>query len=201
MKKSIAYLILFSLLIFSCSENEKNIEIQNVDLNKINQVVVTKNQNEQKILYSMLNKDEKFTLWNNKLNKIVTSNLLNENQKKLIKNFLNNLESKHFIENSDDELHFKTIYIPQYLETLKENFTTNQIGYIFYTTSYSTEISYEDDGGAKKNCDCNRTSMVSCVWLNNSSCINNEAGTACKETFSSCGFMWAYTCNGICKPV
>ena len=43
--------------------------------------------------------------------------------------------------------------------------------------------------------------MVSCVWLNNSSCINNEAGTACKETFSSCGFMWAYTCNGICKPV
>lgn len=190
-------ILLFCLLVFSCAENENILDNEIVDLNKINQVVNTINLGEQKILYSMLNKDEMFTLWNNKLNTIVSSRLLNERQTSLIKNFTSNLKSNYFIKNSDEELYFKTVFIPQYLKSLKKEFSINQIGEIFYNIPNKVII---DDGDStiKKNCDCNRNSMASCVWLNSNTCKEVET---CQSTFSGCGFLWAYSCNGKCYPV
>ena len=207
MKKLITICVL--TLLFSCSKNNNLIEIENVNQSKITQILENRNLSEQKMQYSLLNKEEKLTLWNSKLNKISNTYTLNKRQLQLINEFNNKINSSHYKYNSDEQIYLKTVVIPKYLKRLKKEFTINQIGAIFYTISYQLdpitqqradsglyEPGDQDGGGGTGNCNCNKNSMVSCKWLNAPSCLNKK----CNEPSStSCGFGGFYECNGICN--
>ena len=65
--KNLVALCVFALMLFSCSENENINDPQVINQSKITEVLETKNVSEQKMKYSLLNKDEKLTLWKSKL--------------------------------------------------------------------------------------------------------------------------------------
>ncbi|WGH75692.1 bacteriocin fulvocin C-related protein [Tenacibaculum tangerinum] len=195
MKNSlILCLCAFVLVFWSCTENEMQNEPEFVNQTKIEQVLNAKNKSEQKLTYTLLNKDEKYNLWINKLKTVLSQGKLNKNQRLLINKFIAFLKPKHFITDSDEQLFLKNVYIPKYLGELKKEFTVNQIGTTFYKIPI-THVDNEGGGGETKDCDCNRNSMVSCQWLNTSSCEERT----CKSSYDGCGFLLAYSCNGICR--
>ncbi|MGB0892160.1 MAG: bacteriocin fulvocin C-related protein [Flavobacteriaceae bacterium] len=206
--KKFLLLLFITFCFFSCTiKEENNIDVEVINHEKINQVLKIKDFSEQKLAYSLLNKNEKFLLWNDRLKEINNLKLSN-NQKNLIKELNMLLNNKHFLDDSNDNVVLKNVLIPKYLKKLKENFTTKQIGIIFYTlipiTPSSVTVETGDDGqggdnGGAKDCDCNKSSMVSCQWLNTSSCEDKTCKAPTPE--NQCGFLLMYPCNGSCKKV
>lgn len=207
--KNLLSLILITFLFISCTQNDIiDQETVNVEQTKIDQVTSLKNRAERKIAYSLLDKSEKFTLWEQKLDYIINSQTLSKKQISLISEIKKELSHSLFEEDSDESEYFKTIHAKNYLNKLKKEFTINEIGQIFYSVkihrTYETydlgAVIEEDDGnngGGTRICSCNKNSMVSCRWLNSRSCKDIE----CKPPtiVNQCGFFMRYPCNGVCK--
>ena len=127
---------------FSCTENDNLNELNNTEAiiisqSKINQVFETENLIEQKLSYSLLNSHEKLSLWNYKLDKIINSKSLNSKQLKLISELESKFINEIFVEDSDKQVYFKTIYIPSFLEKLKEEFNIKTNRKVFLFCIYS----------------------------------------------------------------
>ncbi|CAI8366916.1 MAG: Uncharacterised protein [Polaribacter sp. SA4-10] len=64
-------------------------------------------------------------------------------------------------------------------------------------------ITHEEDndggGSSAKDCDCNRNSTSSCLWLNPDSCGERAEVNGCRIVPKECGFLWMYDCNGKCS--
>lgn len=154
-----------------------------------------------------MNKQEKLTLWKQKLNTILKSKLLTKNQLNVILTIEKSLKPALFVKDSDELEYFKNVSVPHYLKLLKEEFTVEEIGSIFYSVKPLPDgklIFFKDNDVKNKKkvlsrpnapCNCNKNSMFSCRWLNSDSCETSR----CDEDFSGCGFIWAYECNGICN--
>ena len=141
MKKILTF-IAVSFLMFSCTENDNLNELNNTEAiiisqSKINQVFETENLIEQKLSYSLLNSHEKLSLWNYKLDKIINSKSLNSKQLKLISELESKFINEIFVEDSDKQVYFKTIYIPSFLEKLKEEFNIKTNRKVFLFCIYS----------------------------------------------------------------
>tara|TARA_R110002051_G_C8680193_1_gene491676 strand:- start:604 stop:1257 length:654 start_codon:yes stop_codon:yes gene_type:complete len=200
--------LICSISFISCNE-DKDSSIEFINESKIQQIIEMVDNQEQKLAYSLLNKNEKYSLWQQKFEIIINSKYFNEGQNQLIKKIKNDLISDIFLEDDDSQIYFKNVSIPNYLKTLKKEFNNEDIGFIFYTLdSYRSlkkdVIKYEDNEGGgtgqSKSCDCNRNSMWSCTWWNTSTCLERAELNGCKILFDGCGFMNSYSCNGKCKP-
>lgn len=194
MKKLFFIVKLFVLIaVVSCSENEI-VQHQTSGQEKIDQVLFSKKPVEQKLMYTLLNENEKLALWNYKLSYIISSKSMTNQQKELIHQFKDQLTSIHFKNDSDEQIYLKNVYIPKYLKKLKKEFSISQIGELFYSVSLRGNPGF--DGGDGKDCNCNRNSMVSCRWLKPESC---EESKTCTATTGGCGFLGSYNCNGMCN--
>ena len=105
----IVSLALFNLI--SCSDNN---EIERTSSNKrISQVLNEKNYTTQKIMYSLLNEEEKLKIWNDKIENILQKNNLTKEQSDLIYELKNNISLNLFNdgERNDEREIFKSIFV------------------------------------------------------------------------------------------
>ena len=176
----------FLIILFSCS-NDKNDSAQ-ISKSSISTIIKIKNIDEQRIVYKLLNPEEKMSLWIEKFNIVLEDSKLNNNQKALIIDLRNNLKANYFSnEQDDDKEYFKTIYVVNYLKKIEKVFSREQIEDVFYKVSINRiEI------GPKKACNCNKGSLFGCGA---SASCNNKT---CEDSNTGCGFLWAWECNGVC---
>lgn len=190
----IASLALFNLV--SCSDNN---DIEEVSNNKrISQVLNEKNYATQKIMYSLLNEEEKFKIWNDKIDNILLKNNLTKEQSDLIYELKNNLSLNLFKDKeiNDEREIFKTIFVKNFLKKTIGVFTEEFIVDNFYNVS--SRIEYiadpgDPDNGELPGCTCNRGSMWSC-----SGSFECKSTNKCSDTTSGCGFLTMFECNGRC---
>lgn len=191
MKKILLLFVVAVATLTSCSNDESN----NIDALKLESVISTTNKNnEQRVAYSLLNPDEKFSLWNNQFNELLDENSLNTNQKDLIRELQKNVKVSFFSEEvSDEKEYFKNIFVPNYLVKLQLEFSNESINEIFYSLKPSriTPILINNPG-VTKGCDCNQGSLFG-------GCSGNCEEKTCKGSSTGCGFLWAWECNGVCK--
>lgn len=190
----IASLALFNLI--SCSDNN---EIEENSSNKrISQVLNEKNYTTQKIMYSLLNEEEKFKIWNDKIENILQKNNLTKEQSDLIYELKNNISLNLFKngERNDEREIFKTIFVKNFLKKTVNVFSEDFIVSNFY---YITDNSSKVDGGGEfvdlPNCTCNKGSMWSCGGNSSFEC---KSSNKCTSTTSGCGFFGLFECNGRC---
>lgn len=190
--KSKLVAVFCALLFFSCSNDDATSL-------KVASVLSIKDYAEQKVEYSLLNANEKFTVWDNKMNSLLEDNSLNEVQKDLIKELKNNIKPKYFEKSTNDEKeYFKNIYVKNYLKKIDEVFNRDQINSIFYSISIKqgniqNALSETSRYAPRISCDCNKGSIFGCGSSDSctiSSCEN--------PTSSGCGFLWGWECNGGC---
>ena len=188
--------LIFSLFIlFSCENDDNNeLSLKTTEL-KIEQISNTSISSEQKRMYSMLNKSEKLFLWNEKIKKTIKNSNFNENQIKILNDINKDLKLNLFDENSPENSYFKVVQVPKYLKELGKYFSNNQIANKFYRITPIEDTPELMSGN--KDCDCNKDSMVSCTALRPENCKDSDT---CDSTYNGCGFMWAYSCNGVCDP-
>tara|TARA_B110000090_G_C13381934_1_gene446182 strand:- start:1688 stop:2272 length:585 start_codon:yes stop_codon:yes gene_type:complete len=192
-----------TVLVTGCSEENSNLLDDTRNQSKVEEVLILENLNEQKLAYSLLSPKEKHQLWNLKIDHVIESWSLNKKQIELLKELKVTSKVTQFVADSDDQVYFQTIFVPTYLRKLKTEFSNKEIGNIFYTASRKYYLTHEEDndggGGSSKDCDCNRNSTSSCLWLNTDSCEERAEVNGCKVVTTGCGFFWAYSCNGKCN--
>ena len=211
MKNLILSFSMAFLFFTSCSKEN---EPENIIINskKIATVVSEKNIDNQKLMYNMLSKEEKFTLWINKLNNISLNPYFNQEQIDLINELKSNLSVDLFDSNpiNDKKEVFKAIYVNDFLKKSKNLFNTDEMYLLFFTvndlkkknetskiagdTTLNSEWDTGIGWGPATNCTCNTTSIWSCAA--GIDCIYKKDN--CKILASDCGFLTMYECNGKC---
>lgn len=194
MKKSIVIFgLLIGLTIISCSQNDLNRDSNlSVNTSKINQVLNVHDYESQKLMYISLTSEEKFNLWNNKLDVLLQNDFLNMEQKNLLKDLKKELFVDFFdsSENNDKAEIFKNIYIKDFLHKASKIFTADYIHNNFYTISNNSQnkVYYGVSG-----CTCNIGATFTCTYH-----IECKSLKTCRESSSGCGFLMAFECNGNC---
>lgn len=191
-------LLTLIICLFSSCENEG---VSSVDIQKINAVKNLKGDS-QKIAFGMLSKENKFHIWNNKLNSLKNSNVLNSSQKEFVHQLIASLRVEYFEENAfENHAQYYNIYLPEMKRIGKLLFTQAQL------ISYFSSLDNIDDsvisqklpgegeiggggGGGTSNCNCS-SSDDWCVW--GSSCFVWSC-----ERHIGCGWWLAEECNGLC---
>lgn len=185
----IVSLALFNLI--SCSDNN---EIERTSSNKrISQVLNEKNYTTQKIMYSLLNEEEKLKIWNDKIENILQKNNLTKEQSDLIYELKNNISLNLFKdgERNDEREIFKSIFVKNFLKktvnVFSEDFIVSNFYYINENTAKAVPIDDLSD------CTCNIGSMWSC-----SGSFECKDTNKCADTTSGCGFLTMFECTGRC---
>jgi len=185
----IASLALFNLV--SCSDNTEIEEISSN--NRISQVLNEKNYATQKIMYSLLNEEEKLKIWNDKIENILQKNNFTKEQSDLIYELKNNISLNLFKDgerNNEREI-FKTIFVKNFLKktvnVFSEDFIVSNFYYINENTAKVAPI------GDLSDCTCNIGSMWSC-----SGSFECKDTNKCADTTSGCGFLTMFECTGRC---
>lgn len=181
---------------------------------KIQQILNNSSKSERKLAYSLLNEREKLILWKKKINYAIQFGSLKISQKNALNNVIEKLDQKIFVDETDENVIFRNVRVPQIINNLQKHFSNNDIGNLFYSLKYYIPTAKdngigvhskdgEEQGGGgtgddSTNCDCNRNSMFSCTWLNTLTCKEKT----CKkpEIENQCGFLGMFPCNGVCKP-
>lgn len=187
----IASIALFNLI--SCSDNN---EIEETSSNKrISQVLNEKNYATQKIMYSLLNEEEKFKIWSDKIDNILQKNNLTKEQSDLIYELKNNLSLNLFKdgERNDEREIFKTIFVKNFLKKTVNVFTEDFIVDNFYYLSENSARTVFANADDLPDCTCNIGSMWSC-----SGSFECKETNKCADTASGCGFLTFFECTGRC---
>lgn len=194
MKKVFAIFgLAISSILFSCSENESiNSSKEIVNESKISQVLNEKDYESQKLMYNNLSSDEKYKLWNDKIEKIINKNNLNEEQKTLLQELKKNMFVGIFdeTENNDKAEIFKNIYVKDFLKKASKIFNREFIRANFY---YISKISSERRYSGESSCSCNIGATFTCTYR-----IECRSLQTCRSSTSGCGFLGAFECNGNC---
>jgi hypothetical protein len=198
MKKKLLLIaiILFSLI--SCTQSE--VPDNNLDSSKIARMLNEDDKSARILMYSLLNKEEKFQIWNNQISDIISKENLSSKQLELIIDLKERINIKLFdssIHNYEREI-FKTIYVSVFLSQAKEIFEYNFIYQKFFnvgseTSFISSRLNGQESIGIQY-CVCNDESAFSCNW-NTDKCSKSNN---CRKTKEGCGFLWSYECNGRC---
>ena len=196
MKKIILTLLMIILSLTSCTYNN---ELENnIENSKIKAVFYEKNASNQKIMYNMLNKEEKLKLWEEKIENVLQKNNLNEDQLILINDLKDNLSANLFDNksfNNEKEI-FKSIYVKEFLKKSINVFEEDFIVTNFYSLSSNGYYLGEPDApenGENPDCSCNTTSMWSCA-----ASFECKTSRNCSDTAGGCGFLGMFECNGRC---
>ncbi len=189
MKKIMFSLGILMSFLMSCSNND-NIKNNTSSNERISAVLSEKKYDTQKIMYRMLSKEEKQTLWENKINLLTLDNKLSKQQLELLYSLKSKLTSTLFDENSrnDEKEVFKTIYVKTFIKKAQRLFANNYIYENFYTLS-NLRVAPKPD------CSCNQGSIYSCSGIP-TDC--KQADLYCVTTSSGCGALWIFECNGNC---
>lgn len=207
MKKFI-FICIVAMGMLSCSTDQTNdANLNEADALKIESVLKSNgDQESQKVVYRLLNENEKFLLWKNRFDILSQESQLKASQRALVLELRDKLTVSVFSDTRNDEQeYFKNIYIPNYLERLKNEFSFDEIRILFYSLStYSfspggiNELQAFDSsdrggGDAKKDCNCNQNSLFSCnagLGCQNKTCEKKSWG---------CGIFLLWECNGLCS--
>lgn len=195
-----AVMLMSSMTFTSCSKDdnktENNIsflrEDEPIDLDKIKSVLAL-NGESQIIAYRMLNANEKFYLWNEKLQKIINEDNFNTSQRNFIVQIKNSLEVKYFYNTIDDDGHY---YYNTYLREMKligsTLFTKSEMVSCFSQISSRLLGGNEvgGDGGGAIHCRC----ATSDDWCITGNCYS----LYCNSADGGCGWWLQQTCNGFC---
>lgn len=132
----------------------------------------------------MLNKNEKYDIWQKKLDGIVNSKKLNDSQIKYINELKKSLNSKYLEKNANLKY---TNYYNNYLKEMKK------IGFTLFSKeemiTYYTKIN-ETDLVAGTHCNCN----TSDDWCITGDCFYWH----CSTGDAGCGWRLDQECNGLC---
>ncbi len=193
-------MLTFSIITFilmSCS-NENLQNEDNLDSSKISLTLKEKNSSTQKVMYNLLSKEEKYSLWIEKINYILYNKKLNEEQAKLIIDLKRNLNINLFDDNefNNEKVVFKVVYVKEFLEKASQIFDNEFI----YDNFFNIESNLKNRGTPiyffdqfQSDCVCNASSIYGCSY--NYKCKKTD----CKFTTSGCGFLFMFECNGTCE--
>lgn len=176
-------------LLNSCSSDDTQL---NSSSERIERVLREKDYETQKLMYAMLSSNEKFKIWDDKINSMIINHNLNSGQIKLLKDLKHHLSANLFdetVKNDKREI-FKYVYVKEFLKKSEKLFDRDYIYINFFSLSdkkLSPELS-------QPNCTCNRGSMWSCAMAT-SDC---GGGSSCSDSTSGCGFGGFFECNGKC---
>lgn len=191
MKKHLFYLAVLISTVISCT-HDSGIEKKSSE-SRISEVLTETNYSTQKIMYSLLNEQEKFKIWNDKIDTILANKNLTKKQSELIQELKNNLSINLFkdgVVNDEREI-FKSIFVTSFLKktinVFNEDFIINNFYYITENSANATRSSELPD------CTCNIGSMWSC-----SGSFECRDSNKCKDTTHGCGFLTFFECTGRC---
>ncbi|RZK10942.1 MAG: hypothetical protein EOO46_08715 [Flavobacterium sp.] len=208
MKKFI-FICIVAMGMLSCSTDQTNdANLNEADALKMESVLKSNgDQESQKVVYRLLNENEKFLLWKNRFDVLSQESQLKASQRVLFRELRDRLKVSFFSDTGNDEKeYFKNIFVPNYLERLEDEFTFNEINLVFYSlNAYSispgriNELQEFDpndrgsSGDAAKDCNCNKGSLFGCG-------ASQSCGSrTCESSSTGCGFLWAWECNGNCN--
>jgi len=222
--------VLFLIILFNCTnENVSPVNnIENISEQKINTILNMSSESDRRLAYDLLNKNEKFSIWKNKMESLINENKLfgvtinlTEEQLKLISELNNNLEPYLFSKEQNDKKEFyKNVYVPKFIEKAKLVFDNNYvIGMIFYELTLVTDVNLKQDLENAELEDLidafNRVGVdgfddgfqpkdCDCNKDSFFSCKWGEHDVYCKDTnckssLDGCGFLGWYECDQECK--
>jgi hypothetical protein len=194
--KKVIFGLITSLALFNLVSCSNNNEIEETASNKrISQVLNEKNYATQKIMYSLLNEEEKFKIWNDKIENILQKNNLTKEQSDLIYELKNNISLNLFKdgERNDEREIFKTIFVKNFLKKTVNVFTEDFIVNNFYYLSENSARTVFGNADDLADCTCNIGSMWSC-----SGSFECKETDKCADTTSGCGFLTFFECTGRC---
>jgi hypothetical protein len=196
MKKIFLTLSISVLLFCSCSNNETS-DVQNSET-KISAVLNEKNYESQKVMYQMLSAEDKFKIWQDKIDEAINNDDLNKNQIILLNEIKSKLLVIYFEDSKSDEKEiFKNVYLKNYLEKCQKEFEYNYFYKTFFTLNGKLPGDNFDDldgDGNNPNCTCNQGSIWSCAGVSSDCKSSNK----CTSTTDGCGFLTMFECNGRC---
>lgn len=185
-------------------------------------------ESDRKLAYSLLNKNEKYSIWKSKMENLLNDDLLfgvkvklNDNQRSLISEFNEILKPSLFSdEDNDRKEYIKNIYVPNFISRAKDVFDDKYlIGMIFYEITVTSSeklknssINYDyqslinsfnsraDDFiiSETKDCNCQKDSFFSCAWGQHETYCKKKK---CKDSLDGCGFAGWYECEQICELI
>ncbi|WP_299683972.1 bacteriocin fulvocin C-related protein [uncultured Dokdonia sp.] len=202
------FLVVLSIMILISSCSEEAIEessLTTVDSDfKVEQILEMPANGDQKLAYSLLDKNQKLLLWNKKINQVLISDklILDDEQSNLLNELLHKINNNVDLFGEDTNEYsdyFKYVYVPDFIKRSEQIFTNDQILSIFSNFSsidvnMNQQYKIEDAPIGEKECNCNESSSISCSF-NTVDCVKG----GCKETIASCGFLGFFECNGRCN--
>ena len=195
-KLSLLALVMVSLIFYSCNKNE-DLGLQlNDSSSKIANVLSINDFEKQKIAFELLNSDEKYTIWENKLENLINSGELNVSQIEIVRNMLSKFTPEVYTE-SEYRAYFNTIITKDFVVKANKLFTADELNNYFYSMSGLQDRRY-DDG---RSCNCNNATIggFDCSGIDFRHCTAPSAG--CRDTSFSCGVFNTSPCDGICRSI
>lgn len=146
-------------------------------------------------MYSLLNEEEKFKIWNDKIENIIQNNNLTKEQSDLLYELKKNISINLFKdrEKNDEREIFKTIFVKNFLKKTVNVFTEDFIINNFYYLSENSARAIIGNADELPDCTCNIGSMWSC-----SGSFECKETNKCADTTSGCGFLTFFECTGRC---
>lgn len=196
------FLLFFSfLLIISCTDDNSQNENSNVNRNKIDNVLSITNAEDQKIAFRLLNENEKYTLWTEKLKNIISNDNLNDDQKNLINDVLVKMKPIVFSDvKSDYDEYFTNIISKEFVNNSVKLFTKKQIREYFFQINMYSKLPGEFGGGGGDpipSCNCNNAIIGG--WDCEIAYACKKTGVTCGGDYMDCGVFNTSPCDGICK--
>lgn len=199
MKKS--FLILFlSIFFISCSNEDQNV---NLDQEKVQFVLNSKNTEVTNAAYQLLNPEEKYFIWNERIDYILNNEDLSAKQKDFINKLKSDLNTTVFKENSEEGKLLKSNYNDANLSLFEPIQAYYYFGTLANMSNFGTWTSIADAGNNSKldfyrqaiglypiglkSCNCNGDSM-----------FDVDCSVTCSSdtnTNSGCGFLWLWPCE------
>lgn len=218
MKSFVAVLICLSFLV-SCSKNENNAQFLNrenpIDKELLN--VIENSENNvaiQKLSFRTLTSNEKEALWKIQIDYYLSSEL-NDNQKDVLRKLKDFISSETFesryspdiLKNFSDKWtgEAKKFFSSDLIRTIVSEIHTKEYceDYVIasknpanprsVTLSAQSQAAMVSPNVVVPDCACS-TSSDYC----GSYALCSSTWRSCTST-SGCGFLWLYTCNGLCK--
>lgn len=204
MKKSLLILILTGLTFVSCEKTEQKIQ---TSTNQNTSTSVTKSfskfddEMEQRMYFSLLSNTEKIEIARTHLNYCLNNSSkfpLTSAQRNFVINLRNNL-NQIYVSTPTEENNY-LIQVELDIAQLFPNQEFSLLGFYLFDTMISSDEDYNSlpvptPGGTT--CKCSTTSN----WCSSGTGhqIKCDSAKCSNTTFSGCGTLWGYKCNGICN--
>ncbi|WP_264563194.1 MULTISPECIES: bacteriocin fulvocin C-related protein [unclassified Flavobacterium] len=183
----------------SCSNEEQT---TSVDQAKVEFVTQSKNSGVTKAAYRLLTPEEKYFIWNERIDYIIANEDLTTEQTAFMNELKVDLNSNVFLHNSTDNISFKSKYDNSKLEifhpiqgyyyfgtlaSMVDNGEWSSISAEGAASFYDSLVFSPGDPNDGNYCTCNQGSIV-----------NPDCETDCPsgEQTNDCGFLWLWVCDG-----